>query len=297
MQDYFLGIGNEIGEDPNDANMWRYSGEYWDKETKTQYLRNRYYNPVSGRFTSEDTYWNIGNMLYGSPSTHPKPNIGAIRQSGNLYVYVTNNPIMFFDPTGLNSKMRQLSPEERAMVKEQQQKAWNEYGPGALSLGLSSTPVVGDVKDAQEAIIGVDLITGERLTTGDRIMSGVSVVMPVVSGKLLRGAGKLLGDVITSKNIRFSQDSISPSFSNGSLVDDMVTGLKGGTIKPNDVPAIRILEKDGAIFTLDNRRLYAFQEAKVDNIPYRWATPEEIANESWKFTTTNGGTSAKVRRQ
>ena len=29
------------------------------------YLRNRYYDPKAGRFTSEDAYWNTDNMIYG----------------------------------------------------------------------------------------------------------------------------------------------------------------------------------------------------------------------------------------
>ena len=75
----------------------------------------------------------------------------------------------------------------------------------------------------------------------------------------------------------------------------MIQGLKTGTIDPNDVPAIRIFEKDGVLYTLDNRRLYAFQQAGIENIPYQWATSQEIANEAWKFTTTNSGISIQVR--
>lgn len=44
---------------------------------------------------------------------------------------------------------------------------------------------------------------------------------------------------------------------------------------------------------MDNRRLAAFQEAGVD-IPYRMATPQEIAK-GWKFTTQNDGTSILIR--
>lgn len=98
-----------------------------------------------------------------------------------------------------------------------------------------------------------------------------------------------------SNDIRFSQNSISSKFKNGSSVDDMIQGLKTGTIDPNDVPAIRIFEKDGVLYTLDNRRLYAFQQAGIENIPYQWATSQEIANEAWKFTTTNSGISIQVR--
>jgi hypothetical protein len=55
-----------------------------------------------------------------------------------------------------------------------------------------------------------------------------------------------------------------------------------------------VFEKDGKIFTLDNRRLKAFQEA---GIPIRTikATPKEIANESWKMTTKTDGLTTKVR--
>lgn len=106
-----------------------------------------------------------------------------------------------------------------------------------------------------------------------------------------------IGTQPKSSEIRFSQNSISSRFKNGSSVDDMITGLRSGTIDPNDVPAIRIFEKDGVLYTLDNRRLYAFQQAGIENIPYQWATSKEIANEAWKFTTTNGGVSIEVRRR
>ena len=100
---------------------------------------------------------------------------------------------------------------------------------------------------------------------------------------------------LTSKDIRFTQDSISATFKDGSSVDDLINGLKSGKISPNDVPAIRIFEKDGVIYSLDNRRLYAFKEAGIDNINYVWATPKEIANEAWKMTTNNGGVTIRVR--
>ncbi len=100
---------------------------------------------------------------------------------------------------------------------------------------------------------------------------------------------------INPSSVRFSQDSIRRGFSDGNgTIDDLIAGLRSGSVDPGDVPAIRILERDGQIFTLDNRRLHAFQEAGVD-IRYRLATATEIADEGWKFTTTNGGTSIRIR--
>ena len=37
--------------------MFRYCGEYFDKETGTIYLRARYYDPEIGRFITEDSVW------------------------------------------------------------------------------------------------------------------------------------------------------------------------------------------------------------------------------------------------
>ena len=54
---------------------------------------------------SPDPHWHPGNMIYGDDPLSLNgytlvPNIRAIRQSGNLYAYCMNNPIMFIDPSG-----------------------------------------------------------------------------------------------------------------------------------------------------------------------------------------------------
>lgn len=77
-------FGNEKNPDPNDTNVFRYCGEYFDKETGTIYLRARYYDPTIGRFITEDSVW--GN------SNDPL--------SLNLYTYCYNDPVNLFDPDG-----------------------------------------------------------------------------------------------------------------------------------------------------------------------------------------------------
>ena len=107
-------FGNEKEPSENDQNPFRYCGEYFDKETGTYYLRARYYDPSIGRFTQQDTHWNVANMIYGdNPQKINEsqdalglkaytyaPSIGSIMQSGNLYVYCINNPIKYDDYTG-----------------------------------------------------------------------------------------------------------------------------------------------------------------------------------------------------
>lgn len=109
------------------------------------------------------------------------------------------------------------------------------------------------------------------------------------AGDALPSSGK-----ISPSDVRFSQDSISYRFRDGSSIDDLAEGLKSGRVNPNDVPPIRILRKDNLLFTLDNRRLEAFRRAGLE-VPYRMATADEIASQSWKFTTKNQGISVIVR--
>jgi RHS repeat-associated protein len=96
--------------------------------------------------------------------------------------------------------------------------------------------------------------------------------------------------------VRFSQDSISPDFKAGNSVSELAEGLKSGKVNPASVPPIRLVENNGKLYTLDNRRLAAFQKAGV-RIRVRMATPQEAAKEGYKFTTTNDGTSVRIRGQ
>ena len=90
-------FGNQwVGNTPD---PFGYCGEYYDSESGLIYLRNRYYDSNTGRFINEDPYWNVDNMIYGNNGS-AAPDISAIIQSSNLYVYGMNNPLMFIDPDG-----------------------------------------------------------------------------------------------------------------------------------------------------------------------------------------------------
>ena len=80
----YTAFGVELNPCEENNNVWRFNGEYKDFETGRQYLRARSYDPLTGRMTSEDPYWGIHNMTNC---------VASIMQSGNLYVYVMNNPI------------------------------------------------------------------------------------------------------------------------------------------------------------------------------------------------------------
>ena len=63
-------------------NRFTYYGQQIDPITQQYYLRARFYNPVIGRFTQEDTY--RGDGL-------------------NLYAYCHSNPIYYTDPSGFST--------------------------------------------------------------------------------------------------------------------------------------------------------------------------------------------------
>ena len=52
---------------------------------------------------------------------------------------------------------------------------------------------------------------------------------------------------IDPTQVRFSQNSIKGSFKNGGNLQEFISGLKNGSVDPKDIPAIRIVEKDGLI--------------------------------------------------
>ena len=105
--------------------------------------------------------------------------------------------------------------------------------------------------------------------------------------------------LVDPKTIRFSQDSIKGTFRDGRSVQDLAAGLKDGSIKPGDVPAIRIVERNGQLISIDNRRLWAFREAGVP-IRTRPATAQEIlqAQKQGKFSAgASGSDTIRIRGQ
>ena len=69
----------------NNNNPFRYRGYFYDTETGLYYLKNRYYDPVTGRFISPD------DLSYLDPDT-----VNGL----NLYAYCGNNPVMKVDTDG-----------------------------------------------------------------------------------------------------------------------------------------------------------------------------------------------------
>jgi len=83
-------------------NPFGFTGYQTDNITGLYYAQARYYDPLTSRFISPDPHWNAYNRIYGD-NPGLMPDIHAMRQSANLYAYVMNNPLKYFDPNGLIS--------------------------------------------------------------------------------------------------------------------------------------------------------------------------------------------------
>jgi RHS repeat-associated protein len=77
----FDSFGKQTASSGSLTNPFQYTGRELDSETGLYFLRNRYYDPQTGRFVSED----------------PGGFVGGI----DMYAYVTNNPANLIDPFGL----------------------------------------------------------------------------------------------------------------------------------------------------------------------------------------------------
>ena len=97
---------------------------------------------------------------------------------------------------------------------------------------------------------------------------------------------------VDPKRIRTTQDTISRRFRDGKSLEETRDDFAAG--KADDIPPIRIYERDGKISTLDHRRLIAAREAGTD-IRYRKATPSEVSEDfPTKNTTLDDGRSVQI---
>ncbi len=81
---------------------YRYTGKPYDSNTNLYYYGQRYYNPVSGRFTQPDPVSNnLANPQKLKQSTgQDLQKFLENPQALNSYNYVQNNPVKYVDPNG-----------------------------------------------------------------------------------------------------------------------------------------------------------------------------------------------------
>ncbi len=205
-------FGQETGTAADYYNPMRYCGEYRDEETGLIYLRARYYDSGIGRFISEDPHWNMDNMIYGDKEYEENeikhPDIKAIIQAGNLYVYCVNNPMKYTDSSGKNA---------------------GAILGGAWSIGGSAAAIDGPLPYGDAV--------GGAIAVGGTIIAGVVWVGDKVTTYFDEVKAKTISDAITKIKTNNPNDIIIYRSGSGNATnltprDIDVTGLSYSTVMP-----------------------------------------------------------------
>ena len=181
-----------------------FSGLLWDADSQLYYARARWYEPVSGKFLSEDP-------------------IGFEGGDVNVSRYSGNDPVNNVDRSGLSchSELMASLPSNRSFP--------------------SLTPLPNPPQNTQYGMIGY--LTPEEFAK-----------LPVTG-------------TINPWRLRTSQDTASwsfkPPFSN-SNIGEAADLLRQGDILPSKFGSVQIVEKDGMVFSVDNRRILTFRSAGMD---------------------------------
>lgn len=195
-------FGSRTAYDQQYGNQRRY---YWhgsllegkrDVGGGLDYRRNRYYDPKTGRFTQEDPIGLAGGL--------------------NLYGFAKGDPVNFSDPFGLCPEFLTGRPCS-----------------DAFAIGFGFIPVVGDAVDITGALLGRDLLTGEKI-------SGVSLAATIIgtvvgSGKLGREAVKVAGGHAFVKHVlergEFAGLGIRTTKQFGAFIDNIINTASGSDVR------------------------------------------------------------------
>lgn len=161
---HYTAFGSSIEGETDDVG---YTGHKYDKAIGLSYMQARYYDPVIGRFYSNDPI--------GFRDVH----------SFNRYAYANNNPYKYTDPTGMASCSRSggCSPSTNT-----HNTTGTNLGPiiranmPSASTVADFTPIVGDIKgfvdfaNEPSVLNGIAAVAGLIPVGGDAIAKGLKAL-------------------------------------------------------------------------------------------------------------------------
>jgi RHS repeat-associated protein len=326
---YYDAFGNIVSQTGSFNNNITYAGYQYDSETGLYYLNSRMYDPVTARFLQQDdpsyvnpndplslnlyTYCTNNPIMYEDPDGHKANMISDGNESGKSDNSVQNNADQMATDKAVEAEMAKMKALEKAAaakaaadkkaaaIKTGKTKASNDVGSKKNEGASKANGTLENIKnyiDYQKQAYNAGLAAFGVVTVSVKSMEEDLRSFTVANKSYIFDE---VGGFINPKAIRFTQDSIGKNFGEttehaGEAVENLIKGLKKGSIKAKELPAIRIFEKDGKVWSLDNRRLYAAQQAGVD-IKYVWVKAKDVATEiKDKFNPINDGLSIKVRK-
>ena len=110
-----------------------------------------------------------------------------------------------------------------------------------------------------------------------------------------KSSGKRAEIVLRPSDIRFTQDTISHKFSDGTLIGRLLDDIVIGRCFVSAIKTIEVKLVDGLWYSADNRRLWVFKQLEIlGHCPL--ITVKVVKRIHWgKCTSGNGGTSVSIR--
>ncbi|UCF93363.1 MAG: RHS domain-containing protein, partial [Desulfobacterales bacterium] len=134
------------------TNNFRFAGQYYDQETGLHYNYHRYYDPKTGRYLTPDPIGLLGGI--------------------NLYSYVDNNPINYFDANGLD---KSLPPNQRYIPQKPLKQT-----PDKIRFIQKPAP---KITPRGHKPLGINNLPGsEKLPISDRISKGPRIFITLTEG-------------------------------------------------------------------------------------------------------------------
>ena len=132
-------FGNKLNSTGTTPNNYLYRGEQYDSDLGLQYLRERYYNPTTGRFVSKDPY--------AADTSNPV--------TLHKYLYTGANPVSWRDPSGLDLEEVTLTDKIESEGEIEEEKEIAEDESCILNATADTLTAIGSGNTDASTLIGV----------------------------------------------------------------------------------------------------------------------------------------------
>jgi hypothetical protein len=236
-----------------------------------------------------------------------KMKIGGMIARQKLKRDLRRAPKMGFDCVAGRCDPEILSPEQLDVLADVARKSDDDL----IAFAKKSNPDLDDAGAAQAANTFRKLFDPEMRDL-TKILDDCKLpprsapkVVPIADEKeAQRVISQIVGDTVPTgkpflmdpKFVRFTQDSASHKTTDGRLLTDNVKALQDGSLKPKNLPPIKIfIDTEGRIWSHDNRRLAQALLAGVPVNAQIWSAKQVSKNACRHLSTTRDGAAITIQ--